>query len=188
MKWTPEEIELLKSKYNTLSNEELQIIFPNRTYLSIYKKARALGIEKEKSIEFLNRSNARKGNKSASWKGGKKKTRKGYILILMPEHPRADRNGYVFEHIVVFERETGLRIPEKCCVHHINGDKSDNRISNLCMMTNAGHTAMHNSKNIDIKAMIDKINKGEKISAVCNEFGITAKTFYKKREEYLLCL
>ena len=58
--WSDEETELLKEKYNTVSNEELLKLFPERTYISIYKKARKLGIYKNKNIEFINRSIARK--------------------------------------------------------------------------------------------------------------------------------
>ena len=36
--WSDEETELLKEKYNTVSSEELLKLFPERTYISIYKK------------------------------------------------------------------------------------------------------------------------------------------------------
>lgn len=47
------------------------------------------------------------------------------------------------EHIVVFEKETRITVTKHCCIHHLNGDKSDNRISNLCMMTHGGYTTYH---------------------------------------------
>jgi hypothetical protein len=49
------------------------------------------------------------------------------------------------EHIVVFEEATGIRVPDNCCVHHLNGDKSDNRIENLCMMQHSAHTVFHHT-------------------------------------------
>ncbi len=144
--WTESEIALLKENYNKLINDELYKLFPNKTPLAIYKKAYSLGFRKNDEVEHLNRSIARKGEKSSSWKGGSKKTKGGYICVLNPEHKRADRNGYVMEHIVVFERETGIEVPLNCCIHHLNGNKSDNRIENLCMMTRATHTRFHNIK------------------------------------------
>ena len=62
----------------------------------------------------------------------------------MPEHHRADSKGYVLEHVLIFERETGIIVPDNCCIHHINGDKSDNRIENLCLMLTSAHTVYHN--------------------------------------------
>lgn len=141
--WTDSEIDLLVKNYNVLTNEDLQLLFPNKTLLAIYKKAYSIGLRKTQEIESENRSRARKGEKGSNWKGGIRTTKNGYRCVLMPEHKRADRNGYVMEHIVVFERETGVEIPLDCCIHHLNGNKSDNRIENLCMMTHSAHTKFH---------------------------------------------
>lgn len=141
--WTQEEIEILNANYNRVSNEELCALLPQKTYIGIYKKAYNLGLRKAQEIEFLNRSNARKGEKGANWKGGTKMNRQGYRLVLAPHHHRADTHGYVLEHILVFEQSTGIEIPSHCCIHHLNGNKSDNRIENLCMMTKTAHTVMH---------------------------------------------
>ena len=160
--WSREETELLIKKYNAVSNEELLKLFPDRTYTSIYKKARKLGIYKNKDIEFLNRSSARKGEKASNWHGGKRKTSKGYIQILCPDHPRSDSAGYVMEHIVIFEHETGIQIPKNCCIHHLNGNKSDNRIENLCMMTHAGHTVFHHKGVSHSLETIEKIKNSKR--------------------------
>lgn len=136
---------MLKDKYNELTNEELQKLFPNKSAIAIYKKAYSLGLRKNEVIEFLNRSNARKRDKSSNWKGGYRTTSKGYRQILMPNHKRADSSGYVMEHIVVYEKESGIEIPDGCCIHHLNGIKNDNRIENLCMMTNSAHTVFHHT-------------------------------------------
>lgn len=142
--WSEAEVELLKENYNKVSNEELCKLIPNKSFIGIYKKARALGIRKDPQIEYLNRSIVRKRDKGSNWKGGKGKTTKGYVQILCPEHERANARGYVLEHIYVFEKESGIKVPPNCCVHHINGDRTDNRIENLCMMTHSGHSIYHN--------------------------------------------
>lgn len=118
-------------------------LFPNKTPTAIYKKAYRLGLRKESKIEFINRSNAHRRENSANWNGGFRKTSKGYRQVLMPEHKRADNSGYVLEHILVFEKESGIELPPNCCIHHINGIKNDNRIENLCMMTHSAHTIYH---------------------------------------------
>jgi len=145
-RWSASEIETLKENYNKVSNNILCSLFPDKTFKAIYKKAYKMGLRKTEETEALNRSIVRKGEKGASWKGGKKKTARGYIEVLHPEHPRADSMGYVLEHIYVFEKETGITIPENCCIHHLNGNKSDNRIENLCMMLHSAHTTYHNRK------------------------------------------
>lgn len=143
-RWQKPEEELLKNNYNKVTNDELLKMFPERSYLSIYKKARQMGLYKNKDINFLNRSIARKREKSSTWKGGRKISKKGYVLILKPENHRADKNGYVLEHIYVFEKHTGIKVPKNCAIHHLDGNKQNNDISNLCLMSFGGHTSFHN--------------------------------------------
>ena len=141
--WTQEETDTLLQNYNKVSNEDVCLMIPSKTALAIYKKAYKMGLRKTPENEHLNRSLARKGEKSNLWNGGTSMSSKGYRLIKMPEHRRANRKGYVLEHILVFERECGISLPDNCCVHHLNGIKDDNRIENLCMMTHSSHTVHH---------------------------------------------
>ena len=143
--WTKEEACILYDNYNRVSNDQLAQLIPNKSKKAIYKKAYKMGLRKTKEMEFVNRSEARAGEKGANWKCGTRKTRKGYVQRLVPDHPRADSTGYVMEHILVWEKETGVPVPRNCCIHHLNGDKTDNRISNLCMMQFAAHTVFHHT-------------------------------------------
>lgn len=65
-----------------------------------------------------------------NWKGGFMK-HKGYRMILLKSHPGADRDGYVYEHRVVFEKHIGRFLEKKEVIHHKNANRSDNRIENL---------------------------------------------------------
>lgn len=143
--WTEEEVSVLLDNYNKVSNTELQQMIPSKSPLAIYKKAYKLGLRKSPEIEFLNRSEARKGEKCPNWHGGVKTTKSGYRMVLQPGHHRADRGGYVMEHILVWEKESGLMLPPNCCIHHLNGVKSDNRIENLCVMVHGAHTVYHHT-------------------------------------------
>lgn len=87
-------------------------------------------------------SEAKKGEKHPNWKGGRLVDNKGYIRILAHGHIRSDRDGYVLEHIFVWMEHNG-DIPDGYCIHHVNGDKSDNRIENLKMMIIGEHTTLH---------------------------------------------
>lgn len=144
--WTSEEVNILADNYNKVSNKVLCELLPNKTALAIYKKAYKMGFRKTKEAEFLNRSLATKGENSYRWNGGVAKSSQGYKLVKSPFHHRADSKGYVLEHILIFEIETGIRVPKNCCVHHLNGIKDDNRIENLCLMTHSAHTTFHNLK------------------------------------------
>ncbi len=143
--WTDDEVATLLMWYGAVSNEQLRVLLPNKSPLAIYKKAYKMGLRKSAEIEFLNRSEARKGEKAPNWNGGVRTTKAGYRQILCPGHQRADSSGYVMEHILVWERATCIPVPKYCCIHHLNGIKDDNRIENLCMMEHTAHTVFHHT-------------------------------------------
>lgn len=74
------------------------------------------------------------------WRGGLTVDRDGYILEKTPDHPRANRSGYVRQHRLVMERELGRHLLPTEVVDHRNGDQSDNRIENLRLFaSNSDH-------------------------------------------------
>lgn len=65
----------------------------------------------------------------------------GYVQLFRPEHPTAQKNGYVMEHRMI-AYDAGLLTDLSMEVHHRNGDKTDNRIENLEVLTKAEHTSI----------------------------------------------
>ena len=99
-----------------------------------------------------------KGPDNKNWKGGKI-LHDEYIRIRVTNHPRSN-NGYVLEHVLVMEKHLGRYIKPDEIVHHINGDKLDNRIENLQLMTQSEHSSHHATKSHK-SGLIPKIPRSE---------------------------
>jgi hypothetical protein len=139
-------------------------------------------------------------------------TNKGYRLVYMPEHPRADRSGYVFEHIVVWERYHNKQLPDGWVIHHIDMVKTNNVPENLMALTVSEHTILHHTgskrtpetrqkiserakerlkdkskhwhyKEIDVLALSREVADGATVKSVCEKYNINKTTYYKKLKE-----
>lgn len=100
--------------------------------------------------------------KASNWQGGKQIHTEGYINIYKPEHPFATSRNTVFEHRLVMEDYLRLNkskseylisikgrlfLKKNVQVHHINGNKKDNRIENLKVFGSVeDHTKFHHKR------------------------------------------
>jgi len=69
------------------------------------------------------------------------KNKNGYAVVLSPEHPRADRRGYVREHILIAEKVLGRLIPRGVLIHHANGTKDSGPL--VICQDDAYHNLLH---------------------------------------------
>ncbi|MCL4418380.1 MAG: HNH endonuclease [Actinobacteria bacterium] len=83
-----------------------------------------------------------------AWIGGRTNHGQGYICIFKPEHPDSNSCGYVLEHRIIMEEAIGRYLEPDEIVHHINGDKKDNRIENLLLFASQKeHASFHKNLN-----------------------------------------
>ena len=66
-----------------------------------------------------------------------------YYYCVVKNHPKATSKGYVLHHRIIMENHLNRLLNANEVVHHINGDKKDNRIENLEVMTRSEHTRNH---------------------------------------------
>lgn len=100
-----------------------------------------------------------------------KAVRKGdYLYAKVKGHPNATRNRYVLYHRIVMENKLGRLLEKNEIVHHVNGNKHDNREENLELTTPSEHTKEH-----------VRIKGHSYIDATCPNCG---KFFRKKKAHY----
>ena len=95
------------------------------------------------------------GEKSSNWKGGRKKNKQGYWRIYIPNK----FEGY--EHIYLMEQKLKRKLTKEEIVHHINYDRSNNRIENLYLFSTK---KQHSSYEANVRATYFKWITAEKLN------------------------
>jgi len=78
----------------------------------------------------------RGGKNDTRWRGGTTEGAGGYVLVWIDKNDplysmSVSGKNYVLEHRLVMARQLGRPLEKHESVHHINGDRKDNRIENL---------------------------------------------------------
>jgi len=108
----------------------------------------------------------RRGPEAGHWKGGRSSTSGkkpgGYIRIYMPDHPQANRNGYVYEHRYVMEQKIGRYLEAGELVDHIDRNRSNNAPENLRLhASRSEHVKDHFSARDQLVKVLKKLARYE---------------------------
>lgn len=144
-KWTIKELNILARK--DLSDYEKVKLLPNRKDGSVRMKRRRMGFS-SKMIEFKREFDSF-----------------GYKFI-------RKNNKYIAEHRYIAETMLGRKLRTGEIVHHINGDKKDNRPENLIICSSRNE---HNTIHWQAFEIINQLMKKNIIK------------FNKKTKQYILC-
>ncbi len=71
-------------------------------------------------------------------------TKEGYKQVYRPNDPDARPNGYTPEHRYIARKKYKGNLSNDLVVHHIDGNKSNNKSNNLKVVTPQEHYKIHN--------------------------------------------
>lgn len=116
--------------------------------LSISEIAKSLGFDRDTIRRRLEKITSIRSPTEArkllyKRRGYKRELNRGYIRVRQKNHPRTQRDGRIFEHILVWEQHHKQPLPKGWHIHHLNGIGTDNRPSNLVALPPAKHRERH---------------------------------------------
>jgi len=113
---------------------------------SPFKPKRKEQVYCSRSCAGVKKGRRRKGQKTGPQRGRVYKRtldKDGYVRVYAGLHPYAEGRLMIQEHTAVMEAHIGRRLSRCEVVHHINRDRTDNRLCNLRLMTRSEHSLLH---------------------------------------------
>lgn len=125
------------------------------------------------------------GAANPNWRGGLIRGGEGgrYWQRHMPDHPAANKLGYVLEHRLVMESVLGRFLDPGEIVHHLNDDPADNRPENLEVIgSQAEHARLHGTLR-----SLGYIAPGVPMDHTCEVCGVVFHTIRSRHRNRRFC-
>lgn len=96
-----------------------------------------------------------------------------YEYVMSKGHRRANKDGYVYKHILVAEQKLGRPLKDEEVVHHIDGNRRNNDPVNLMVFaTNSDHVLYHKGHEyVEVCGVCFCINESRTQNATCTICG-----------------
>ena len=148
------------------------------------RRAKSLGVRPEQLLDGRGKhSRHTKGEGHHRWSDQRMLSSHGYVKVRVgKDHPLADRNGYAYEHLLVWVGAGKPRPGEGWLLHHRNEDKTDSRLKNLTMIERPAHSVGHNPQALtdeQVRALRRMHAAGRDTGELSTLFGIPIQRAWK---------
>lgn len=102
-----------------------------------------------KSCASVKKGKMRQGQKTGprkNWEYAEQIDKNGYVKCYGRLHPYSNGRHMIPKHVIVMELSIGRKIKSTEVVHHKNGNRQDNKLENLELMTRSMHSKLHGPK------------------------------------------
>lgn len=130
----------------------------------------------------ISHRNTKRGKEHYRWNDDRMLSKHGYVKVRVGvENPLADSNGYAYEHLLVWCAAGRVKPDKNQILHHRNENKTDNRLSNLELLTRGEHATEHNRMVSDsvVREIRVRFAAGEDGTTLAKEFGIPFQRVYR---------